>query len=510
MFLSIPKKLWYVIITTFIVKIILASLLELGNDESYYFTYALQPDFNHFDHPPMVGWLIRLTTLNLNWINDVSLRLTAILSALGCTIWIYKITNTLFNHTAAWYASLLYQACLYSSVIAGLFILPDSPQLFFWLASIFFMCQMVTKQTSSLTQWLLLGFCIGLACLCKIHALYLWAGFGLWLLIKKRTVFLRYPIYLSVACTLICLIPIVWWNMNNHFITYQFHSQRVTHTSLQWDSFMQELIGEIAYQNPVVFVLMILALWHFKKNLFTNAHLLLLICLSIPMIGLFWGVSLFNSTLPHWSGPAYIALIILSGAFIAEKQSKKYLHKLVNISFILISIASLGIVWLAKAAPFNLGSKNEASYGEYCPTLDISGWQNFAEQFNRLYQKDVEQSTMPKQAPIIINKWFPACQIELYVSQKTKQPVISWGKLEDIHKFAWLNKDRPTLEVGQSAYCIVPSNVPLDVNQTYGAYFKEINKPDTIPQMRGGKPVRYFYVYRLKNCLIKQPAMLPY
>lgn len=76
---SYKKLLFRLIIITIIVKIILSLLVELGIDESYYWMYAIQPDWNHFDNPPMVGFLIRLSTLNLHWVNDVSMRLGAIL-----------------------------------------------------------------------------------------------------------------------------------------------------------------------------------------------------------------------------------------------------------------------------------------------------------------------------------------------------------------------------------------------------------------------------------------------
>jgi hypothetical protein len=58
------KKLWWLIGISIVVKLVLSYFLELGNDEVYYYTYALQPDWNHFDHPPMVGWLIRIFTFN--------------------------------------------------------------------------------------------------------------------------------------------------------------------------------------------------------------------------------------------------------------------------------------------------------------------------------------------------------------------------------------------------------------------------------------------------------------
>ena len=84
------KKILWLIVIVSLLKLITASLLELGNDEAYYWTYAIQPDWSHFDHPPMVGWLIRLSTLNLLWVNEISVRLGSILCAAISTIFIFK------------------------------------------------------------------------------------------------------------------------------------------------------------------------------------------------------------------------------------------------------------------------------------------------------------------------------------------------------------------------------------------------------------------------------------
>ena len=75
-----PKKTIWLIGIAVIVKIALSFLLELGNDEVYYFTYAVQPDWNHFDHPPVVGWMIQLSTLNLKSFCSISTSLTPALA----------------------------------------------------------------------------------------------------------------------------------------------------------------------------------------------------------------------------------------------------------------------------------------------------------------------------------------------------------------------------------------------------------------------------------------------
>jgi len=161
-----PKKTIWLIGIAVIVKIALSFLLELGNDEVYYYTYAVQPDWNHFDHPPMVGWLIQLSTLYLNWVSTLSMRLGSILAAASATWIIFRTGALIHSERAGWIAALLYTFSIYTSIIAGLFIMPDSPQLLFFTGSIYLMVKWVVKpHLFSKFNWLVLGALIGLATL---------------------------------------------------------------------------------------------------------------------------------------------------------------------------------------------------------------------------------------------------------------------------------------------------------------------------------------------------------
>jgi hypothetical protein len=115
---------------------------------------------------------------------------------------------------------------------------------------------------------------------------------------------------------------------------------------------------------------------------------------------------------------------------------------------------------------------------------------------------------MGKASSIIVGKWFPAGHLEFYTSRTTGLSLIGIGPLQDIHKFAWLNKQRPALTLGTDAYCIVPSNVPFNVTEAYGQYFKLIDAPVIIDQKRSGVVVRHFLVYRLHGCIkVPQPIL---
>ena len=509
--MAYQKKLWWLIGISMVVKIILSFFLELGNDEVYYYTYAVQPDWNHFDHPPMVGWMIRISTFNLHWLSALSMRWGSLVCAAIATIVIFESGNVLKNEKAGWIAALLYNLSIYTSIIAGLFVMPDSPQLLFFCLSIYMMLSWVMKpHIFSLIDWILLGLFVGLATMSKVHGLYLWAGFGLFILFNQIKTLKEKGFYISILITLICIIPIVYWNFKNDFITYTYHSKRVTHTGISLSSFIQQIGGEFFYQNPLVYIAIVVSLWRIKKVRFQakNAKAInLLLWLSLPLLFIFWVISFFNSTLPHWTGPAFISLFLIAGVYWSS-YSRKSIPVLIRFAIGFMGIAVLGFVGLVQLFPTQLGSEKLENLGEYNPINDVTGWSYFSEEYSKLVQKDEQEAKMSKNAPIVIHKWFPGGHLLFYTAPLLNAKVIAIGALEDVHKFAWLNKEQASLKIGEDAYCIVPSNLPANPSTLYGAYFTSIQAPDTIPIISKGVLLRNFYVYRLKGCKLLPPSIL--
>lgn len=498
------KKVWLLILITMGIKLIIAGLLELGNDEVYYWTYALQLDWNHFDHPPLIGLMIRLTTLNLHWVSEISMRLGSIIGAGISTWFIFKTTKLIASEKAGWYAAILFQSSIYTGIIAGLFILPDSPQMPFWTASLYYMSLLMFEPAAEKKTgiWILIGLFIGLAALCKVHGLYLWVGFGLSILLLRFKWLQNWRLYLSVLLTLLCLLPIVYWNIEYDFITYRFHSERVTHTHLQWEMLAREIAGEFAYQNPIVFILIIITLIAVARKSLANTFkgtTIWLLCMSLPMILLFWVIALFNPTLPHWTGPAFIPLYILTAIYFDQKTVNRT-PKILPIAGLFVGILLILATSIVRLAPVNFGSHEKENFGEYCPTLDLSGWSDFSMEYSKLVSSDLQHHIMQPNSFLIVPKWFPGGHLEFYTAPLTKQTLIAIGPLQDIHKFAWLNRKRRKIQLGDDAYTIVPSNLPLDIYKNYTDYFTNIEAPVQINQIRNGGIVRYFYVYRLKGC----------
>ena len=159
-----------------------------------------------------------------------------------------------------------------------------------------------------------------------------------------------------------------------------------------------------------------------------------------------------------------------------------------------------GVLILIYVFPRQIGSTKIENLGEYHQINDLTGWEQFTSGFEIMVQKDKSNGVMKPNAPIVVHKWFPGGHILFYTARPLKMNVIAIGQLEDVHKFAWLNKDAPSLKIGDDAYYIVPSNLPVDPKLLYSEYFEKISEPDTIPIMSKDVLLRNFYVYRLLNC----------
>ncbi|MEZ5199138.1 MAG: glycosyltransferase family 39 protein [Bacteroidales bacterium] len=101
---ELKKPVFILIGLSTVIRILLAWSLELGNDEVYYWTYALYPDLSHFDHPPMVGWTIQFFSLNLLFDSELFLRMGSIVLGSFNTWFMYLIGRRLKDEQTGYFA----------------------------------------------------------------------------------------------------------------------------------------------------------------------------------------------------------------------------------------------------------------------------------------------------------------------------------------------------------------------------------------------------------------------
>ncbi len=487
-------------------RLVVAGVTELSNDEVYYWTYALKLQSNYFDHPPMIALLVRLCTGNLLFQQELFVRLGAILCAAINTWLIYLIGARVNNERTGWIAACLYTASFYGSVLAGLIMLPDAPQMVFWLYGVLLMMK-IFKATGSRhnrnRRLALFGLVAGLCILSKVHGIFLWSGFFLYMMLYDRSL-LRNPFfYLSILITACVVSPILLWNIDNDFVTYRYHNTRVSFFSaVQWDGFLRQILGEIGYNNPVNIFLIISALLALRHHKLTNERFQqrALLAVSIPMVLSVWFLALFRDTLPHWTGPAYSLLLLLAaGRLNARTNGVQRTPTVVKVAVALPLMILLLLPFAIRYLPYQMGKKEELSLGAGDLLLDMSGWESFAEDFRQIAKEDQHSGRMKGPVTILADYWFPSAHLDYYVARPAGFYFLAIGSLNNIHHYAWVNRSRAPLTRGQDAYYIAVSNYYDPPPPAMVAAFQKMDAPEMIGQYRRRLRVRNFVIYRLHN-----------
>ncbi len=507
--MKVRAQLFYLVLTATLLRMIVAGVLELSNDEVYYFLYAIDLQPNYFDHPPGVGVLIRMFTLDLLWTHEFFVRLGAVVCAGLGTYLSFRLGTLLKNERTGWLAAVLYNTSVYTSVIAGTFIIPDSPQVVFWLASLWVMYKIILladeEKGVPFSEWLLFGLLAGLCILCKVHGIFLWFGFGLYVLFFTPRLLKGYGIYISAIFTMAVISPILFWNIQNDFITYRFHSERVAvqgASMIHLDSFFQAVGGQILYNNPINVVVIFLSLWKRRSLTFLDRKATRFILLNgLPIVLVVSGMALFNPMLPHWSGPGFMTLTFLGAAYLDDRMSSTSggVPVVLKASGSLIVAAMIAATLLIKFYPGTLGSREPQRYGEDDFTLDMYGWKKFASEFNPWLIDQQAKNILPENVRLVSHKWFPAAHLDYYVARPLRLDLIGVGELTDLHQYFWLNATRNDLKQGDSAVCVIPSNYPVSLEEAYLPYFTSADLLKTFSVARGGEVARHFRVYRLND-----------
>lgn len=494
--LKINKILIWLLVISAVVRGIVAASIELGNDEVYYWTFALYPDWSHYDHPPMVGWLIQLFSLNLLFDSEFFIRLASVVLMTAETYIMFRIGKEIKDAKAGLYAALLYTASIYAFVITGIFILPDTPLNLFWLLSVWMAVKYFKAEQPRNLHLLLLGLFTGLAILSKYTGVFIWVGVVLYILVFDRKQLKRPALYHSILITAVCCLPILVWNIQNDFVSFNFHSDRVSlFGKVNFSYFGTELAGEFFYNNPVNFVLAIIAViaaFRGKINM-EKSTLRLMLCIALPLILLFQFFSLTRPTLPHWNAPAFNMLILLVACWLCSK--KPIIASLSVMAFIVL----FGIVEIRTGfIPLDHHTEEE-KLGRDDFSLDMYGWHQLETKFAALREAKIQEGVMHEEDGIVASQWFPLANLDYYVARPLGMRVMGLGKPENLHKYLWINEERGGIKQGESFWFLTDSRYWHDPVEMYSGSFDAIEPVGTITIERGGKPAKNVFVYACKD-----------
>ena len=144
-------------------KLIFMGCVNLIPEEAYCWNYAQRLDWGYLDHPPMVAWLIWLST-SLFGKSELSVRLPAYVCWILAAIFMFRLTLNLYDRPAA-FRTILLLAVLPIYFGLGFFMTPDAPLYAAWAGCLYFLERaLIARESPSMVG---VGTCMGLGMLSK-------------------------------------------------------------------------------------------------------------------------------------------------------------------------------------------------------------------------------------------------------------------------------------------------------------------------------------------------------
>jgi dolichol-phosphate mannosyltransferase len=212
------------IIYACVLRLLYAGSVELMPEETYYWNYARHLDFGYLDHPPMVAWMIRLSTALFGQ-TEFGVRAGALCCGVITSVFTYRLTRNVFGATSALAALLLAQALPFF-FLAGFLTTPDALLTAAWAAALYYLERALIAGQSN--AWWMLGISIGVGMISKYSIALLvpvTLAFMLWDP-KSRGWWRRFEPYGAALLAVAIFSPVLIWNAQHDWASFAFQTSR--------------------------------------------------------------------------------------------------------------------------------------------------------------------------------------------------------------------------------------------------------------------------------------------
>jgi len=276
-------------------------------DEAQYWFWAQHPAFGYYSKPPLVAWLISLTTAGFGD-SEFAVRLSAPLLHAGAAGIVYLIAVRLYDGRTGFWSALAYLT-LPGVSLSAFIISTDAVLLPCWAAALYAFIR--AREPGGERWWLVAGIAAGAGLLAKYAMAYwLLSAFGFVLLVPGERRHLR-PLCAATLIAALIYLPNLWWNWSHGFVSY-LHVRDNAALSANFfhpTAFLEFLGSQFGVVGPVFFSVLIVVALHPRALREPRARLLA--AFALPTLVLMLALSLLSRAEPNWAAPAYISGIVL-------------------------------------------------------------------------------------------------------------------------------------------------------------------------------------------------------
>ncbi|MEN8887597.1 MAG: glycosyltransferase family 39 protein [Celeribacter marinus] len=282
----------------------------LSTDEAQYWFWGQSFAFGAYSKPPLIGWLIRLTT-ELAGNTVFGARIGAPLVHAGTALIIFALGIRVTTRPVAAFAALSY-ITLPAVALGSILITTDTPLLFF--AALSLLAQHKLAQTGGAKLTLALGIAIGLAFMSKYAMIYVVLGMIAAAIVSRDwRISWRATLATSVIAVLIVLPNMIW------IATHSFATVEHVTSDADWAGLrlypvqaLRFVAEQLAVMGPVLFVAWLWGLTRLRKMTRAQIALYALYALSILPLLVVTGQALFSRALANWGVTFVLAGVIVA------------------------------------------------------------------------------------------------------------------------------------------------------------------------------------------------------
>jgi len=328
---------------------------DLYPDEAQYWFWAQHPAFGYYSKPPLLAWLIALTT-GLFGESEFAIRLSAPLLHVGAAVFVYAIGDRLYDSRVGLWSALAY-ASLPGASISAFIISTDAPLLLFWAAALYAFIR--AREDGRWGWWLAVGIACGLGLLAKYAMAYwIFSALGYVLVSRAERRHLG-PLLTAIGIALLLYSPNFWWNWNNGFVSYLHVKDNagLDEPLIHPDAFIEFFGSQFAVFGPLFFAGLI---WlAASPRTLAEPRARLLATFALPTLAMMLAVSLLSRANANWAAPAFVSATVLVVAWALDRGWRKLVMFSVALHLAAVAILFTGRDTLA-AVGIELPAKYDA------------------------------------------------------------------------------------------------------------------------------------------------------
>jgi 4-amino-4-deoxy-L-arabinose transferase-like glycosyltransferase len=345
---------------------------DLFPDEAQYWVWSQQLAFGYYSKPPLVAWLIALTTA-LFGDSEFAVRLSAPLLHAGAAAFVYGIGARLYDERVGLWSALAY-ASLPGVSVSAFVISTDAPLLLFWAAALYAFVR--ARDEGGWGWWLAVGVAAGLGLLSK-YAMAYWilSALGFVLLVPRERRLLA-PLLAAIALALVLYSPNFWWNWSHGFVSY-IHTKDNAELSgalVHPDALVEFFGSQFVVFGPLLFAGLIVLIA--SPGALAEPRARLLAAFALPTLAMMIAVSFLSRANANWAAPTYVSATVLVVACVLRRGWRGLVA-----ASIALHLVAAGLLFTGRDALAAVGISLPAQYD---PLRRVRGWRELGAEVGQM------------------------------------------------------------------------------------------------------------------------------